>query len=478
MALEDKKWTQNLLFYAAKHSKPKCFEWLRRSEKLNINLVDTLHTQTPLFYAVAHSDAAMVTLCLELKADPNVTDKLGKLPLQWARSVEVLAALVNGGSRLPRLPLHMHKPTPPDVERLLTKFIEAKAKAGKGYLAWNVRLIGSKICTYVVTHSLVPDVDELCELENEFIKDHDEQLLESYDEGDNVFGFLPLNSDPARRKAAVHCIASGAGLQGEPTCQYSRYSTLQCTVTDEEGGRKVAGYCFYRICFEAKENKWTLRYANVKVSQHFQRQGVGTLIMAGVLSSALYEFPDFPCHEVKIAVLKGNLKAENLYSKLLFVEDPESAGSQSCWQRLIQATKCGKCGGITKKAEAPDKECTVCRKKCARLSCAKLGCDFHLCEKHAKSHTKPDLLSLRKKWLALVPGITGGCFAEEALGNPEPPPPKLVVVPRATVQPWRGRLRPRLPHQMAPSPKKDKKKPKAQAKVKPKVKAKAQARTS
>lgn len=417
---------QNLLFFAARYSKLETFKWLVETAKLDINLVDTMASQTPLFWAVAHGSPEMAKLCLELKANHNVVDAFGWLPLLWARSVEVVELLVNAGSCLPEGPLPaLFSERPPVVERFILACMAAKATPN--HIGWSVRLEsspegGQEIATYLVTHSCPENTDELCALQDEFLQDHQALTTEP---PDTVYSWLSLSKDPEQRRRAVQAIAEGWGMHGNNADRSSRSSTLQCKRTTDGGKSDVTGYCYYVLSREEGEPNFTLKFSHLKVSQHFQRRGIGTLLMSAVLSSALYEFHEQPCDHVKLSVHTCNSDAESLYRKLSFVDDPKTVKGGR-WKRLMQE-------------ELP-------------------------------GNKPPDLLSLRTMWLQKVAGANGCSFREVTPGVPKPPAaqrrkrrtpasPSALSPSRPAELPRLGtwELRPRKPEQMF-KPKEPKKK--------------------
>ena len=79
--------------------------------------------------------------------------------------------------------------------------------------------------------------------------------------------------------------------------------------------RRIVGYAHFQLVLDRRP---CIRISYLKVSNSFQRKGVGTLLLASVLRLAEETF-SLPCAHVCLSVLSSNSNAIAFYTRLGFV---------------------------------------------------------------------------------------------------------------------------------------------------------------
>ena len=79
--------------------------------------------------------------------------------------------------------------------------------------------------------------------------------------------------------------------------------------------RRIVGYAHFQLVLDRRP---CIRISYLKVSNSFQRKGVGTLLLASVLRLA-EEILSLPCAHVCLSVLSSNSNAIAFYTRLGFV---------------------------------------------------------------------------------------------------------------------------------------------------------------
>ena len=168
---------------------------------------------------------------------------------------------------------------------------------------------------YLTKLAMQDDVPELCRLENEFVEDH-KQMLHGEVPEHQVFEQIGLDADAVVRTRIVTAIA-----RPRPKVRY----TLACSSTYPT--RQIVGYVHFQL---VSDRRPCIRIFYLKVSNSFQRQGVGTLLLASVLQLAEREILSLPWH-VCLSVLSSNSRAIAFYRELGFVG---GGGEGARWLRM------------------------------------------------------------------------------------------------------------------------------------------------
>jgi len=338
---------QTALHYLAKTSHVECVDLLV-ARSGNVDHVDTIIRQTPLFYAAHHSGSRMVRRLLELGADPDHKDDMDHTPLFWADTLEAAVEIVMhkasccaavNSKGMTASDWHRHQKREA-VARLLSSCVEARAVRGR--MSWFVRnqdgkpLEASKgpFVGYITTLARPRDVDSLCILEEEFIQDHD-NLLEGKASRADLFSQIGLDIDTAKRRNTIKKIATADPRKG-PT----RHYTLKCTYLpppdqNQKGAAKRTGetvaYVYFRVMDGERgqndggvpervgaKGDGHIVISHLKVSEGHQRQGVALLLLTGMLQTAEAEVRNMQCSALYLSVMEKNNAAVALYRKLGF----------------------------------------------------------------------------------------------------------------------------------------------------------------
>lgn len=329
-------------------------------KRCNIDHVDSLLHQTPLFYAAHRGTIGMVRRLLDLRANAGFKDKQGKIPLCWAASMETakeLAAHCSSNAlqccskQAVASALDWHKQGGRSAcSRYLATCAEAWAVQGR--VCWVVRDDAGQHPAYVTSLARRRDVPKLCALEDEFIEDHREILGDGISDQE-LFKQIGLNPSASVRRDTIRHIA-GAGPQSGKV----RHYTLSChclphNPKELNGGARartyqVVGYVYFKICGGARDmeeeeladdhkprmdsspNVGHLVISHVKVSRYHQNRGVATLLLASALQFAENEREGFECRSLHLSAAGRNLAASALYSKLGFVI-AKSGGEHQGW---------------------------------------------------------------------------------------------------------------------------------------------------
>ncbi|CAE8741360.1 unnamed protein product [Polarella glacialis] len=266
---------QTALHYLARTGHVECVDLLV-GRGCKVDHVDTLVKQTPLFYAVRYSSGRMVRRLLELQADPNHRDDRGFTPLFWAESLEACEELVkrcgtccNASDPKGVTVVEWQSAAKrPSLSRFVSSCIEARAHRGR--MSWAVSSTtpdagastagdqGSFV-GYATSLARPRDVDQLCQLEDEFIEDHVGLLGGQFSRAE-LFSQIGLNPDASTRRNTIKSIAQSTVRRG-PT----RHYTLKClymppilpaqTGTARTRTFEVVGYVYFRVVDGEREPK-------------------------------------------------------------------------------------------------------------------------------------------------------------------------------------------------------------------------------
>jgi len=331
-----------------------------------IDHVDGLLHQTPLFYAAHRSSAAMVRQLLEHRADASFKDRQGKTPLCWAARPDTCKELalhcaLYGGScdnkQAVALSMEWHKQ---NKRFASAKYLAACAEAWtlRGCLSWVTRQDGSEVSAYMTALARARDVQQLCALEDEFIVDH-RDILPTDTEVD-LFEQIGLNPDARVRQETIKSIAQ-AGTQTGPvkhftiSCHYLPENPKDLKGTARARTCETVGYVYFRVCQGLREddedaeaaekpnqkhqtrskdkaaaNIGHIVISHIKVSRQHQKRGVATLLLASTLHLTESKCPNFKCKDLHLLVADRNWAAANLYRKLGFVTS-KKASEQRGW---------------------------------------------------------------------------------------------------------------------------------------------------
>lgn len=352
------------------------FHWLATTQNLdcvdllvaakcNVNHVDRLLNQTPLFYAAHRSGVHMVRRLLVAQADTSYRDLHGKSPLCWALHVDTCKELaaccasrfaIGEGKKLIADTLEWHRQ---HRRAAVVKYLAASSEAWNfpRRMSWAVKDEVPKdpsgvFSAYVTSLALQRDVQALCALEDEFIGDHRILLPNLLDE--QFFDQIGLNPDPVARSSTIRSIAlrtpcggcsrgSGAPPQRGPV----RHYTLVCThLPDNRKGTsgsararsfQVAGYVYFKVVDGSRDDdaededsdssaepaddlqtQFHIVISHLKVSRIHQRRGVACLLLASALRIAIGAREGLDCRSIWLSVAGGNDAALGLYRKLGF----------------------------------------------------------------------------------------------------------------------------------------------------------------
>jgi ribosomal protein S18 acetylase RimI-like enzyme len=264
---------QTALHWLATTSNAACVSLLV-DRQCDVNHVDALLQQTPLFYAAHRGSFSMVQKLLEVGANENIRDSRGKMPISWVGSVDTCRALAahcavssaaGSGDRPAMLAgvAAARRSQRRDCAGYIAKCADALGM--KGRMSWVVReeasSSGGGSSAYVTSLTCKQDVAQLCELEDEFIDDH-RRLLNGdinghcslSDRGSRLtdvelFEELGLMSEQKDR----HClIKSMTGIDwGSRQKEAIRHFTLTCRYLKPGSACKnhqVVGYVYFRVC--------------------------------------------------------------------------------------------------------------------------------------------------------------------------------------------------------------------------------------
>lgn len=329
-----------------------------------IDHVDGLLHQTPLFYAAHRSSVAMVRQMLAHKGDASFKDRQGKTPLCWAarpdtcKELALHCALWGGAcdnKQAIALSLEWHNQ---NKRYASAKYLAACAEAWslRGCLSWVTRQDGSEVSAYMTSLSRARDVQQLCCLEDEFITDHRDILPTDTDV--DLFEQIGLNPDARVRQETIKSIAA-AGTQTGPvkhftiSCLYLPENPKDLKGTARARTCETVGYVYFRVCLGLREDdedtaeKETQKHqtrskdkasanfghiviSHIKVSRLHQKRGVATLLLASALQLAESKCPNMKIKDLHLLVADRNWSASNLYRKLGFVAS-KKASEQRGW---------------------------------------------------------------------------------------------------------------------------------------------------
>eukprot|EP00927_Polykrikos_kofoidii_P073305 TRINITY_DN69350_c0_g1_i1.p1 TRINITY_DN69350_c0_g1~~TRINITY_DN69350_c0_g1_i1.p1 ORF type:complete len:580 (-),score=80.48 TRINITY_DN69350_c0_g1_i1:204-1865(-) len=334
--------------------------------KCDVNHVDRLLCQTPLFYAAHRSGARMVRRLLAVTADANIIDTYGKPSICWASGVDSckeLAALRATSCAIPLDKkvigdtLEVHK----QHNRLaVAKYFAACAEAWffPRQMSWCVKDENPEDASgifsgYVTSLATQKDVRTLCLLENEFIADH-RMLLEHLPDAE-FWNQVGVNPDAAVRNATIRSIAlttaggnHARGSGARPQCGPVRHYTLVCRYMRENrkgisGSARArsfqaVGYVYFKVVdgtrnddsedensdsgaetLEPDPTQFHIVISHIKVGREHQRRGLACLLLAGALRVAAGVKEGLECRSLCLSVAEKNCAAVGLYRKLGFV---------------------------------------------------------------------------------------------------------------------------------------------------------------
>mmetsp|Transcript_14959 Transcript_14959/g.35016 ORF Transcript_14959/g.35016 Transcript_14959/m.35016 type:complete len:513 (+) Transcript_14959:83-1621(+) len=326
---------QTALHWLATSENVDCVDLLVE-KRCQIDHVDGLLHQTPLFYAAHRSSAAMVRQMLELRAEAGFKDRQGKTPLCWAARADTCKELaaecsMKGGTcdnkQAIALSLEWHKQ---NKRFASAKYLAACAEAWsmRGCLSWAIRQDGAEVSAYMTVLARARDVQQLCALEDEFILDH-RDILPTGTDGE-LFEQIGLNPDARIRQETIKSIAQ-AGSQTGPV----KHFTVSCHFLPEnpkdlKGSARArthetVGYVYFRVCNGSRDdeevapNVGHIVVSHIKVNHKHQKRGVATLLLASALQLTESKCPSLKCKDLHLLVADRNVAAASLYRKLGFV---------------------------------------------------------------------------------------------------------------------------------------------------------------
>lgn len=307
----------------------------------------------------------MVRRLVEFLADSNVRDARGQTPLFWASRVEVCRALVEHcgafcmatdakGVQVPEWHRRQVHAESQSMARYLFACNEIRSLRGRQ--SWAVWDDGDSLRALATSLARHGDVASLCSLEDEFIDDHGQLFPNVWPSGE-VYEQIGLNPDRASRRRTIQNIAQLSSRTGKVRgytlkCTLLRPSTRGCggaRRTPPSRSQEVIGYVYFRICDgEARTedeiandstskrkhpnpNFFHIVLCHVKVNRSHQNQGVGTLLLAGVLQFAEVHLQGFKCRDLCLTVYTKNVPAVSLYRKLGFSETVSKRDGEEGW---------------------------------------------------------------------------------------------------------------------------------------------------
>mmetsp|Transcript_62 Transcript_62/g.223 ORF Transcript_62/g.223 Transcript_62/m.223 type:complete len:538 (+) Transcript_62:123-1736(+) len=354
---------QTALHYLAKCSSVDCVQLLVE-RRCQVDHVDRLLLQTPLFYAARYSGPEMVAKLVQFRADANFVDVHGQTPIYWTTSLDVCIELVTNcranccvydALSLSVVDWHRRRSSQA-VVRYLSVCSEVHGLRGRR--SWAARRNGNQFSAYATTLARKGDVEQLLLLEDEFIEDH-RALLTGLSEND-VFKQIGLNPERSARRATIRQIVQAASRTGK-----IRHYTLKCVFLppnpqDIQGPKRiksyeVVGYVYFRAC-DGKRGQEGMTLpprkgergrrplpggegycviSHLKVRRDHQQQGVARMLLAGALRLAEEERRGFDCTQLYLSVIAHNDPAVGLYHKLGFVETGRE-GDQVEWLNMAR----------------------------------------------------------------------------------------------------------------------------------------------
>ncbi|CAK0874767.1 unnamed protein product [Prorocentrum cordatum] len=386
---------QTALHYLAKTKHLACVDLLV-ARGCKVDHVDKYLHQTPLFYAARWSTRDMVKRLVDHKAEVNFRDARGQTPMFWAESLEVCSELMRGRgdaclavdtANVTVAESHRLRPNPQhDISDFLATCAEVRRRSRLTWAVQRVEPAGTPASggygnwfAYTTSIARGGDVDQLCELENEFVEDHRQMLGSALSEAE-LWNQVGLNPDATTRRNTIRSITQVT--PGTPRSGKVRHYTVKCvhmppnpdrvTGTPRNKTHRVVGYVYFRICegdredgagargargarsgaadssaaraapgaatgraaaggasdaaaagAEARDAKGTRGHivvSHLKVNAHHQRRGVATLLLAGMLQLVETEHKGFSVSHLYLSVVAKNASAAALYRKLGFVQ--------------------------------------------------------------------------------------------------------------------------------------------------------------
>lgn len=347
----------------------------------------------------------MVKCLVDHKADIDFKDSRQQTPMFWAESLEVCEELLRSRSDaclavditgVTVAESHRQRQNP---QHELSDFLESKATCAevlsqRGRMTWAVQRAGSSEIpggaagalvtprgnwtAYVTSVARGRDVDQLCELEDEFVEDHRRVLGSGLPEAE-LWSQIGLNPDAAQRRSTIHSITKVASHSGK------RHYTLKCLHMPPNLQRRtgaprakeccVVGYVYFKICEGDREESAGARGAragaeaagaeagdqgaqstrahivvsHLKVNAEHQRRGVATLLLAGMLQLVEREHRGFDLSHLYLSVVAKNATAAALYRKLGFVQTSKD-GETVEWLHMKLVLAAGREGAPTSSA--------------------------------------------------------------------------------------------------------------------------------
>mmetsp|Transcript_28721 Transcript_28721/g.89313 ORF Transcript_28721/g.89313 Transcript_28721/m.89313 type:complete len:537 (-) Transcript_28721:374-1984(-) len=353
---------QTALHWLATTENVDCVDLLLE-KRCQIDHIDGLLHQTPLFYAAHRSSASMVRQFLENRADASFKDRQGKTPLCWAARPDTCKELalhcaLHGGAcdnkQAIALSMDWHKQNKRCVS---AKYLAACAEAWglRGCLSWVTRQDGSEVSAYMTALARARDVQQLCALEDEFISDHRDILPTDTDV--DLYEQIGLNPDSRVRQETIKSIAQASTQTGPVkhftvSCHYLPENAKEIKGTARARTCETVGYVYFRVCqglreededADADKQRYPTRgkdkaaanvghivISHIKVSRHHQKRGVATLLLASALQQTETKCPHFKCKDLHLLVADRNWAAANLYRKLGFTAS-KKASEQRGW---------------------------------------------------------------------------------------------------------------------------------------------------
>eukprot|EP00929_Paragymnodinium_shiwhaense_P006786 TRINITY_DN110747_c0_g1_i1.p1 TRINITY_DN110747_c0_g1~~TRINITY_DN110747_c0_g1_i1.p1 ORF type:complete len:616 (+),score=139.99 TRINITY_DN110747_c0_g1_i1:124-1971(+) len=413
---------QTALHYAAKTAHVECVKFLV-ARGCNVDHADELMKQTPLFYAAKFSNAAMLQNLVALRANANSRDKHGQTPLFYVQRLEMCKTLVmacdancgaNDSRKVSAINHHRRHVGQSEKESqaisaFLTMCSELRAERRRftwshpgipsasgfnpGYTVDSAGVV-SVPPVYVTSLARACDVEQLCQLEVEFIDDHREFYKDLKLTEEALFEQIGLNPcADTRRNTIVQIASTSVRVKRESV----RHYTLKCqaVTADSEGNKskRLVGYVYFRIVngirtsapnsgmdaavdpaastatnaaadkdapsSEKSEEAAAapkrspgrrgaakkahtppslahLVISHLKVCRSDQRRGVGKLLLAGMLRFAETDLQGAALSDLYLSVVEKNDTAVELYRRLGFTEWGREPG-QIDWIKMRRA---------------------------------------------------------------------------------------------------------------------------------------------